>query len=183
MTTAVVEVLVKHATVSEVVAARGSVTVDTPAAARAVSIEASPQVVVVEVGVVGQQGPPGPAAPDGGSAMSVTADQPIGGHRVVRLEAGNPRYADCTQVLHANTVLGVTTGAASVGGALNVVRSGEVDEPSWAWTPNLPVYLGEGGVLTQAPPEGAAFYLIVGFPVATTKLFVSIREPIVLTQQ
>lgn len=60
---------------------------------------------VVEVVTDAEQGPPGPRGPigpSGGSALSVTAGQDIGGHRLVLLNAqGDAIYADARQLSHA----------------------------------------------------------------------------------
>ena len=144
-------------------------------------------VTVVEVGFqgpagrTGEQGIPGPA---GGTTFSMLGDFPLGGHRVVVPEAFGldvfPRYASNADILHAHKVLGVTISASAANEPVFIIRNGDVTEPSWNWVPNLPVYLGDNGLLTQTPPESPAlFSLIVGFPVTATKLFVSIREPII----
>lgn len=135
----------------------------------------------------GQQGPAGPSGmpgPAGGSTMLFAAAAAIGGHRVLALDAsGAVIYAGCDQPGTAHMIIGVSLNAAAAGGTLNVVRSGEVIEPSWAWNPSLPVYLGTNGTLTQTPPAApaASFSLIVGFPTSATGLFVAVREPITLT--
>lgn len=132
-------------------------------------------------GRTGQQGIPGP---DGGTAYVLASDMPIGGHRVVVSEVVGSeafaRYASNLNLTHANKVLGVTVAAAGTGAPVSVVRAGEVTEPSWNWVANTPVYLGDNGMLTQTQPETPAlFSLIVGFPITATKLFVSVREPII----
>lgn len=104
----------------------------------------------------------------------------LGGHRVVAMNSdGKAEYADQTNAAHINKVLGITTSAVNADEIASIVRGGEVTEPSWSWTVTLPVFLGTNGLLTQTQPS-TGFSLIVGFPVATTKLFVSIREPIAL---
>lgn len=141
----------------------------------------TPAPLEVELGVPGPPGPPGPA---GAAAMNFTANGAIGGHRVLALDASNAViYAGNDLPGTANKIIGMSLNAAAAGGALNVVRSGEVIEPSWAWNPTLPVYLGVNGTLTQTPPAApaASFSLIVGFPTSATGLFVSVREPITIT--
>jgi hypothetical protein len=43
------------------------------------------------------------------------------------------------------------------------------------------VYLGLNGLLTQVLPAEARFSQIVGFPLAADTLFLSFREPILLS--
>ncbi len=140
---------------------------------------------VVEVVTDAEQGPPGPRGPigpSGGSALSVTAGQDIGGHRLVLLNAqGDAIYADARQLSHAEVVVGLTVFAAVQGQSIDIVRAGIVEEPSWSWVADQPVYLGLDGVPTQTLPPGALFGLVVGFPIAPTKLFMSIKPPIVFS--
>lgn len=140
---------------------------------------------VINSGPQGPAGPPGaqgPAGPSGGSALSVVAASSIGGHRVVVLNtAGEPEYADNTNSSHTNKILGITLNAGNSGDTLSVVRSGEVVEPTWSWTPNLPVFLGVNGLLTQTVPSTpAVFSQVIGFPTNATTLFVHLREPLLL---
>ena len=140
---------------------------------------------VVEVVTDAEQGPPGPRGPigpSGGSALSVTAGQDIGGHRLVLLNAqGDAIYADARQLSHAEVVVGLTVFAAVQGQSIDIVRAGIVEEPSWSWVADQPVYLGLDGVPTQTLPPGALFGLVVGFPIAPTKLLMSIKPPIVFS--
>lgn len=134
---------------------------------------------------VGEQGPPGAQGqpgPAGAAILSYTAAIALGGHRVVVLNSfGEAIYADNTVAGHGNKILGLTTGAASSGATASVQNGGEIEEGSWGWILDQPVYLATNGLLTQTPPESPAiFSLIVGFPVSTTKLFIGLREPIFL---
>ena len=109
--------------------------------------------------------------------------EPLGGHRVVAADdAGHAIHADPSNVAHAGRILGMTTGAAGLGSQAEIVRAYEMEEPSWAWTLGSPVFLGAAGVLTQVVPEApsATFSLIVGFPITPTRLYIHIREPILL---
>lgn len=112
-----------------------------------------------------------------------TAAGATGGHRMVILNAaGQVEYADALIPEHAMQVLGMTTGAAIAGGQVTVQQSGEITEPSWSWTMNQPVFLGTNGQLTQVIPAlpTAAFSLVVGFPLAATRLLIRQREPLSL---
>ena len=131
----------------------------------------------------GEQGPPGatgPAGPSGASVATYTAGEALGGHRVVKADAaGQAVYATNTD-LPSQHLLGVTTGAASMGAAVSVQRFGDMIEPSWSWTPNLPIFLGTNGLLTQAYPAGASLVIIVGFAITPTSVMLAVREPIAI---
>jgi hypothetical protein len=130
----------------------------------------------------GSQGPRGPA---GSASLFKIADSAIGGHRIVvtsPVSDDDVLYASNTTANHANLVLGITLNAASAGGMLEIVRVGEVSEPTWNWTLGAPIFLGTEGLMTQTPPVNptALFSLVVAFPITPTKIYVSIREPIYL---
>lgn len=135
---------------------------------------------VVAVGQQGPAGPQGDIGPAGGSAITVTAGTALSGHRIVYLDASyKAQYASNQTASHALIALGLTLGAAALDETVSVQRSGEVTEPSWSWTLEQPVYLGDNGLLTQtAPTNPALFQRIVGFPTAATKLFLALREPV-----
>lgn len=146
---------------------------------------------VASVVSVGVQGPPGPRGADGapgptgpsGATVTYAASQDLSGHRLVRLNDGQTlSYASALNLQDANFVVGMTLNAALAGDPVDVLLVGEVEEPSWGWTPNQPIYLGADGYMTQVPAPGSVFSLVVGFPISPTKAFISIREPIILTQ-
>lgn len=116
----------------------------------------------------------------GGDAMQYPAGENLGGHRMVVLnDSQQAIYAVNTTLTHANKVLGMTTGAAALGGMATVQTGGEITEPSWGWVLDQPIYLGINGLLTQTPPI-AGFSLIIGFPITATKIFINLREPLIL---
>lgn len=130
-----------------------------------------------------QQGPPGPQGAPGQSGVNYAAflaDGPIGGHRAVCAAFdGRVRYADSGAISAASAVLGVTLHAADDGAPVNVVSSGEVTEPSWAWIEHAPIFVGVAGGLTQTPPT-AGFHLVVGVATSATSMLVGIKQPIIL---
>lgn len=103
----------------------------------------------------------------------------LGGHRAVRLVAGEASYADNTNVPDANLVLGVTRGAVVAGDLAQIQVTGLMTESSWAWTPDAPVFVGAAGVLTQ-PAPASGFALMVGIATAADQILIGARMPIVL---
>lgn len=145
-------------------------------------ILAEEQLHIVAVGQQGPQGPQGSIGPAGGMVLTVTAGAALSGHRIVYLDANQKaQYASNQTASHALIALGLTLGAAALDDPVDVQRSGEVTEPTWGWSLEQPVYLGDNGLLSQTPPTSPAlFQRIVGFPTAATKLFLALREPIFL---
>lgn len=99
------------------------------------------------------------------------ATTPSGGNPRVTLAKGNVNA-------HGPTVLGVVT--AIVGSNATVRSLGPVTNPAWTWTPLQPIYLGNGGELTQTAPDSStcAFLLPVGVALTGTTMWVRIGEPI-----
>lgn len=127
------------------------------------------------------QGPSGPPGPSGSPYITFIADGPLSGQRVVRpTSAGQAGYADSSTPAHANSVLGITTGAASAGAPVFVQLSGLMTEPTWNWLPEQPVFCGLLGALTQSQPT-SGFSLVVGVATSPTSLAVGVKQPINLS--
>lgn len=131
---------------------------------------------------VASPGPQGPPGQDGGSFISKIAATILGGHRAVRATSSTEvGYASNTDPAHADDIIGITLGAAAIGSAVQIADNQEVTEPSWAWTPFEPIYLGSNGILTQSEPTsetGAAFVIELGFATSPTSMRVRIGPAI-----
>lgn len=127
-------------------------------------------------------GVPGPST-GGGSASTLTvtgtAAQALSGHSAVyRRSDGLIDYASADNLACMNESIWVTTGAAAMGDDVTAVTFGEMSEPSWSWSPGVPIFLGVGGALTQTPPTEpvAGFLAVLGYAPIPTKMFVN-RQP------
>ena len=142
------------------------------------ALQVTAPVYIGQRGVDGADGAPGVA---GGVVVLCTAGEALGGHRVVVLNAAAEAvYASNAVPEHLHKVLGLTTGAVILGAEATVQTGGEMIEPTWAWTLDAPIFLGENGLLTQTEPT-TGFSLVVAFPVTATKIFIKLREPLALT--
>lgn len=112
----------------------------------------------------------------GSDTVAITAAENLGGHRIVTVEGF---YASKDTATDKNKVLGMTTGAVSIGSEATVQVSGFIEESSWNWNVDLPVFLSTNGQLTQSAIT-SGFSLIVGKPRTATNMFISISEPIIL---
>lgn len=112
----------------------------------------------------------------GSDTVAITAAENLGGHRIVTVEGF---YASKDTATDKNKVLGMTTGAVSIGSEATVQVSGFIEESSWNWDVDLPVFLSTNGQLTQSAIT-SGFSLIVGKPRTATNMFISISEPIIL---
>jgi hypothetical protein len=111
--------------------------------------------------------------------QSVVAGAALSGHRAIALVGGVAVYADCTVADHAYLTIGVSKDAALAGSNLLVFNRQSIEEPTWNWVPGQPVFLGQGGLLTQsAPISPALFVLEVGVAISAYRLNVDIQRPI-----
>ena len=63
---------------------------------------------------------------------------------------------------------GVTRVATAIGDTAYVVRSGLLTEAAWNWTVDEPVFISNGGVITQALPVGVVRR--IGWAISATKI-------------
>lgn len=145
------------------------------------SVESSENsTIVIETsppkGDKGDQGEPGI---NGNVTSDYNSGVTLSGHRMVILEDGLAYYADCTILSHAHRVVGMTTGASIEGNSVTILPFGIIEESSWNWELNIPIWLQENGLISQSPPL-TGFCLVIGTPINPTSLFLHIREPIIL---
>lgn len=173
--TSAVSVQAEYSLVTE--AAAEVQVLETPADSTAILESAVETGYVLETSAPrGEKGEPGVAA---GSVVQYIVAYAMNGHRFVVL--GNDQrviYASNLGPTHAIKILGMTTGAA-MSGYIDIQTGGAIEEPSWNWTLDTPVWLSVDGLMTQVEPT-SGFSCIIGFPISATKLFINIREPIFL---
>jgi hypothetical protein len=148
----------------------------------AVLIESTETVALVErreIGVILEEGRQGPAGPSGANSTTLTTAEAIGGHRLVTTDAsGLAIYADSSDVSHAGRVVGLSTGAASLGGTVTVQYGGSLTDPSFSYTPGDILYVGTNGLISTTP--GTAFSQVIGYAEAATTIFIRIHQPILI---
>ena len=107
--------------------------------------------------------------------VAAVAGEDLGGHRAVRLGSdGRAYYA--LQSLEADclALVGLTTGAAAAGDPVPIRDGGPMEEPSWNWTPDAPVYLAGVGQLSQEPPA-AGPVVVMGQAVSPTRMVITLQ--------
>lgn len=107
-----------------------------------------------------------------GSATSVVAQEALGGHRAVTADGflAGPEDAD--------RFGGITLHAGATGETVDVAVKGLIEESSWSWTPDQPIFIGALGVLTQTPSTSGLVRRIAWAMSATT-INVDIMPPVV----
>ena len=131
-------------------------------------------------GPEGPQGPVGPPGAGGESSLSVisqcVAGEIISGHRAVYKKNGSVYYADKDTEESVFGLLGISAGAALIGGAVNLVFAGELTEPSWNWVCPAPIFIGNNGILTQVTPA-SGWLVIIAKSISPTTIWVKPEEP------
>ena len=117
---------------------------------------------------------------NGATAITKLSASAISGSRVVRyVDADHVGIASADTLTHSASIAGVSsTSTASAESDITIVRSGEVEDSGWSWTPGAPVFLGLNGALTQTHSPSWAFSLIVGMAISATRIVVDLRDPI-----
>ena len=111
--------------------------------------------------------------------VSFVASTALGGHRAVRMSGGSLVYADNTEISDAALVLGITLNSAAPGELVQIQQAGFIEESSWSWTPDQPIFLSVNGLLTQATPV-AGFSLLLAIAISPTLIQLGIKMPIIL---
>jgi hypothetical protein len=111
--------------------------------------------------------------------IEAIADGTINGHRAVRVSgAGRVALANSDDPLTAGTVIGVSLTAAFDGETVTVQIIGEINEPTFNFTPG-PVYFTATGALTQTLPA-SGYLQQIAVALDTTEISVQIGPPIVI---
>lgn len=112
--------------------------------------------------------------------LNLIASQTISIHTVMAPDGtGGVVYASNNAPTAIGRAIGLAWNSANTGDTVQVIVSGEVDEPSWNWTPGE-VYLGVNGTLTQTAPS-TGFVQVIGVALTATRLSVGIQLPILLS--
>lgn len=125
----------------------------------------------------GGQGPAGPPGTGIDLLVSKVASETMSAYRAVVADgAANILLANNTDSTHRARVLGIIEQAVTAGFAVNVKREGEMSFIGWSWVPNLPIFVGVGGLLTQtAPVSPAVFSQIIAVAASATVIELGIR--------
>lgn len=112
----------------------------------------------------------GPRGLDGFST-SVLAQENLGGHRAVTVDGFHAGPED------ADRLVGISSQAGSTGATVDVVTKGLMEESSWNWNPDAPIFIGAAGVLTQTPSTSGLVRRIA-WAISAKEINVDIMPPI-----
>lgn len=88
-------------------------------------------------------------------------------------------YSDPTDQGSTRRILGLSTGAALLGNAVELHREGRYQDAGWSWDPTKPLYLGALGTITQVAPV-TGIVVVLGHAQTADTIFLNIEKPITL---
>lgn len=108
----------------------------------------------------------------------LTTSGNVNGHRALMFDRmGFVIHADPT--VSSFNFAGISLQAAMSGDSVSVCFGGLVIEPSWSWIPDEVVFIGNDGLLTQAPPTTGILQQI-GVSINGTSILVQPYAPVIL---
>ena len=116
---------------------------------------------------------------DGAIGVSAIAGATLSALRCCYVEDGIAHLLSSDDVEHASCFAGLSLNAAQEDGDITLMASGVLEDASWSWEANKPLFIGADGRLTQTPPE-TGFSQNVATPVSTTKIIINPQESILL---
>ena len=106
---------------------------------------------------------------------AVSGEASISALRCIVMRGGSGFVASSDDISCANAIAGISTTAASSQGASFIVQSsGVIEDGSFNWQDNLPIFFGPDGRLTQVAPLSGVLQQ-VAIPLASNKLEISIQ--------
>lgn len=111
-------------------------------------------------------------------SFSVQLAEDVGGHRAVTVDG---YLCDVSSLDSVNKYLGVTTQAGEVGNSVNIRVRGELSDPSFDFTPSMPVLISEDGLLTQNVGTTDNYARRIGWAVDSNTLMLDPLPPIILS--
>tara|TARA_R110000803_G_scaffold162194_1_gene225811 strand:+ start:21086 stop:21463 length:378 start_codon:yes stop_codon:yes gene_type:complete len=113
------------------------------------------------------------------TVLEKIADEAISALKcVTSVSTTNVELADSLD-FNDSKVLGVAVTAGNIGEKIKIITFGEIKDASFIFTLNEPLYLGNNGLITQAPPA-IGFVTTIGHGLGNGAIFININESIEL---
>lgn len=115
------------------------------------------------------------------SKISGVAGTSISSHKVVYLDSNNLiQYCSNLDFNKAKKVIGITTTSGNTGEQVMIQNHGKLTDPSFSFTVDNLLFLGDNGLITQTYPSNAQVCIQIGFVINENTIFIDIKEPILI---
>jgi len=115
-----------------------------------------------------------------GPIVEIAAGTNLNGHRAIAAVNGAGVHADKTNPAHRGLTRGISTGAVVEDDIARLQTYGPMREPSWSWTPGLPIYVGSAGALTQTAPT-SGWLQQIAVADSPTQIFIDLQPVFALS--
>jgi hypothetical protein len=113
----------------------------------------------------------------GTGVIACEAGETISALKCVQGDSDSKIYI-CSNI-DAFAVMGVAISSATIGGMVNVRTSGLLEDSSWNWIEDIPIFCSTDGILSQTPPtEG--YMVQMGVPKTPTSMVINIQKAVKL---
>jgi hypothetical protein len=140
---------------------------------------------VVEIGIPGIQGPPGPSATNSDEAKILAdtylAGQTISALRVVRASSNTEVvYATNNSTFENAQAIGIALNSGLFGSDIKVQFFGAVFDSFFNFPINAPIFLGTNGNISSSPGTPGQYNMRIGKSLGPGGIFIDLEEPILI---
>jgi len=142
--------------------------------------EGSSNLIVKQIGSKGEKGDQGlPGASTDIKTYQVGNVLGIGGLRAVYLDSnGQLQYSTSEDIIIANKTIGITLNSAVYLDYCNVKLFGEIEDPSFVFQIDKPIYLYNNGIIGQTYNPNNQCCKILGYATKTNQFYITIQPTI-----
>ena len=99
---------------------------------------------------------------------------------VIADDSSNVSLANNNATYEDSQVLGIATSGATTGNPITIVTNGVVNDISFTFLVNVPLFLDVNGLITDVAPTGSVNRTIIGKGQGAGQIYIEIGEPIIL---
>lgn len=124
-------------------------------------------------------GPQGPRGANGSTDLVMNAGVNVSAFMALKVNfLGKVIPCGNTSINEVNSYIGLATNSASAGQDVIVKTAGLIEDASFTFILNSPIFIGSNGQLTQIFPT-TGYIKIIGWPITTNKFILNSQQPIV----
>jgi hypothetical protein len=109
----------------------------------------------------------------------IQAGEAVSALRILSSDGIKGVYSDPTSAESVRKIVGMSITAGATDSQIKMLSYGKYADSGWNLDPNLPIYLGNNGTITQVAPATGSVVLL-GHVQSPTTIFLDIKQPITL---